>query len=106
MRKFFFSTLLFFVFAAGCDEQAPDTDTPHPRLITYSPAITQMVFDMGLGDHVVGITKFCRLPEGQSRPVVGDNLNIRIEPILSVQPDLILSPPSWERSYFGIFSSG
>jgi iron complex transport system substrate-binding protein len=84
-------TLLFIGIAAGCSERASESTAPHPRLITYSPAITKIVFDMGLGEHVVGVTNFCQLPPGQHRPVVGDNLNVRVEQILSVQPDIILA---------------
>ncbi len=86
-----FPLLLILLLAAGCHKQSPDTQTPHPRLITYSPAITRIVFDMGLGDYVVGVTHFCQLPPGEQRPRIGDNLNVQVEPILSVHPDIILA---------------
>ncbi len=76
--------------ASGCARSLPQPDAPHPRLVTFSPALTRLTFDMGLGEHVVGITSYCRPPEGQSRTVVGDNLNVRVEPILAVQPDMLL----------------
>lgn len=83
--------LLSMLLAAGCHKQSPDSPSPHPRLITYSPALTRIVFDMGLGDNVVGITHFCQLPPGEQRPRIGDNLNVQVEPILSVHPNIILA---------------
>ncbi|MBN1555116.1 MAG: ABC transporter substrate-binding protein [Phycisphaerae bacterium] len=75
----------------GCDKPVPRDDTPRPRIITYSPALTTIMFDMGLGDHVVGVSEYSVLPPGQERPVVGDTRNIRTEPILALRPDVILT---------------
>ena len=75
----------------GCERPAPRDDVPPPRVVSFSPAITEMMFDMGLGDHVVGVTRYCILPEGVQRPVVGSQLNIRAEPILAVNPDVLLT---------------
>lgn len=86
-----FPLLLILLLAAGCHKHSPDSPSPRPRLITYSPALTRIVFDMGLGDYVVGITHFCQLPPGRQRPRIGDNLNVQVEPILSVHPDIILA---------------
>ena len=53
---------------------------------------------MGLGDHVVGVSTYSRLPAGVTRPIVGDTLNIRVEPILAVKPDILLV--QMDLSYF------
>ncbi|MFW6146721.1 MAG: hypothetical protein ACOC7R_05245, partial [Planctomycetota bacterium] len=57
----------------GCDRPEP-TPAPPPRLVTAAPHITEIAFDMGLGDHVVGVSRFCErvLPPGESRTVIGD----------------------------------
>ena len=79
------------VAAAGCGKRPlPRPDAPRPRLITYSPALTQSVFEMGLGDHVVGVTSYCDPPPGQERPVVGDLQSINRERIRKARPDVIL----------------
>ncbi len=62
-------------------------DAPHPRIVCYAPALTDMMFQLGLGDHVVGVTKWCMPPE--PRPVLGE-LKVNAEEILSVEPDIIL----------------
>jgi iron complex transport system substrate-binding protein len=61
-----------------------------PRVITFSPALTSIVFEMGLGGHVVGVSAFSNLPEGQTRPVAGDRQNINAERIAALAGDLLL----------------
>jgi len=68
---------------------APARAAGAKRVVSSSPAITQMMFDMGLGDHVVGVTRFCELPPGVQRPRVGDALSFNSEAILAVRPDII-----------------
>jgi iron complex transport system substrate-binding protein len=51
-----------------------------------------MIFEMNLGDHIVGVTSQCKLPPGQRRTVVGDALSARSssEGIAAVEPDIVL----------------
>ncbi len=79
------------LFSAGCQKDTYKPSAPHPRLVILSPALTKLVFDMRLGEHVVGVTNFCQLPQHQQRPVVGSALSIRVEPILAVAPDVVLT---------------
>ena len=76
----------------GCSKSASQSSAPHPRIVSYSPAMTDMLFEMGLGDHVVGITSQCNLPPGQQRTVVGDALSARssAEAMAAVEPDIVL----------------
>lgn len=76
--------------AGGCSKAPRQPGAARPRVVSYSPALTEMLFDMGLGDHVVGVTAFCELPPGQTRTVVGDLRAVNPERILSVRPDLVL----------------
>ncbi len=91
MRIKFITLLVLVLVSGGCQKDTRKSDVPHPRLVTFSPAITKLVFDMKLGEHVVGVTSFCRVPQGQQRPVVGSALSIRVEPILAVDPDVVLT---------------
>ncbi len=72
----------------GCDRPEP-TPAPHPRLVTAAPHITEIAFDMGLGDHVVGVSRWCILPPGEHRRVIGDALRINSEAILIEKPDAV-----------------
>ncbi len=65
-------------------------DRPN-RIISLVPSITELLFDLGLGDYVVGVTKFCKYPEKVKRlPKIGGTKNFNMEVIDSLNPDLIL----------------
>ncbi len=77
------------VCCVGCGDDERAAGAPHPRIISFSPSVTDIVYDLGLGDHLVGVTSWCILPEGESRPVVGTEQKAGIERIVSLDPDLI-----------------
>ena len=78
----------------GCSGPAETPKPAGPRIVSFSPGITQMLWDMGLGEHVVGVTRFCRLPAGVERRTVGDAMTINAEAILAVRPTVILAQTS------------
>ncbi len=64
------------------------------RLVCLSPGITETVFALGLGEQVVGVTRFCTYPpEAAQRFQVGGFLDPNYEALLALQPDLILLTP-------------
>lgn len=68
----------------------PALVAPPVRIVPYSPTLSAMAFEMGLGDRVVGVTRWARLPAGEQRPIVGDAASADIEALLAVRPDVIL----------------
>ncbi|MFN3324704.1 MAG: ABC transporter substrate-binding protein [Bryobacteraceae bacterium] len=61
------------------------------RIVSAAPSITEMLFALGLGDRVVGVTDFCRYPaEAESRPKIGSYLRPNLETILAMRPDLVI----------------
>ena len=62
------------------------------RIISLVPSQTELLFDLGLEDSIVGITKFCVHPYHlkQTKTIVGGTKNIKIEKIKELQPDIIL----------------
>jgi len=72
----------------GCRKAEP-TPAASPRIITFAPHITDIAFDMGLGDHVVGVSSRCIVPEGRHPTVMGDAFSVNSEVILSEQPDIV-----------------
>lgn len=76
----------------GCStRETPNENTPRPRIISHSPAITEILLYLGYGDHLVGVTNWCDLPEGLDVPRIGDAKGIRTEAALTAQPDLVLT---------------
>ena len=74
------STLLFFSKAPG-------------RVVSLVPSMTQSLFELGLGDYLVGVTDYCMLPpQALARMArVGGTLTPDIDRVLSLQPDLVLA---------------
>ncbi len=60
------------------------------RVISLAPNITEMLFAIGAGPSVVGVTTWCDYPpEASTRKTVGDS-RPNPEAILALQPDLVL----------------
>lgn len=62
------------------------------RIVSLVPSQTELLFHLGLGERVVGITKFCIHPEEwfHSKTRVGGPKKLKIEKIIELQPDLII----------------
>ncbi len=61
------------------------------RVISTSPAITEILFAIGAGDRVVGVTDFCNYPKQACRlPSIGGPLNPSTETWITLKPDLII----------------
>ncbi len=62
------------------------------RIVSLVPALTEMLFVVGAGSQVVGVSSYDDFPpEVQSRPRVGALLDPDVERILSLKPDLVLA---------------
>jgi len=61
------------------------------RIVSMAPSHTQILYAMGLGDKVVGVTEYCSYPpEAQEKPKVGGFSNIDLEQVVGLDPDLVL----------------
>ena len=65
----------------------------HPqRVVSLSPAVTEIMFALGAGELLVGRTDFCVYPdEAANIPSIGGISNLNIESILAHKPDLVIS---------------
>ena len=63
------------------------------RIISLVPSQTELLFDLGLSDEIVGITKFCVHPEVQFRikPRVGGTKKVNFDRVAELKPDLIIA---------------
>ncbi|MDR1649332.1 MAG: helical backbone metal receptor [Synergistaceae bacterium] len=75
--------ILFFLMAAS--GQAAE------RIVSMSPAATEILFSLSLGDRLIGVTRFCDYPpEANKIPRVADMLDISLETLLDLTPDLVV----------------
>lgn len=57
------------------------------RIISLSPSITEVIYELGLGDKLVGVTRYCRYPsEAQSIAKVGGFYDMSLENMVSLKP--------------------
>jgi len=64
---------------------------PPRRIVSLSPAITEILFAIGVGDRVVGVTSYCDYPpEATKLPKVGAYTGFSVEKVLDLQPDVAL----------------
>lgn len=66
---------------------------PPRRIVSLVPSQTELLFDLGLGDAVVGVTKFCERPEQAraARMRVGGTKSPDIARIQALKPDLVIA---------------
>lgn len=62
------------------------------RIVSLVPSQTELLFDLGLEDAIVGVTKFCVHPKekAKSKTVVGGTKQVHLDRIAALNPDLIL----------------
>ena len=76
------------------DQMARRVAVPFPpeRIVSLVPSQTELLFDLGLGKKVVGVTKFCIHPaEARTKAtVIGGTKNFDFDKIASLKPDLII----------------
>jgi iron complex transport system substrate-binding protein len=110
-RIWLFLILLFF----GCKQQAPQSGLEVPnqqlrayreitddlgrklklplkveRAVSLSPNLTEIIFAVGAGDKLVGVTTYCDYPE-QAKQIekIGDTLRPSLEKIVALKPDVV-----------------
>ena len=79
---------------AGPPAPAVQVDASPHRIVSLTPALTEILFAIGAGDRVVGVTQYCDFPpEAAAKPKVGGYVNPSVESVLALKPDLILVSP-------------
>ena len=66
--------------------------TSPKRIVSLVPSQTELLYDLGLEDNIVGITKFCVHPMHlkATKTIVGGTKNIKYDVIQALQPDIII----------------
>jgi ABC-type Fe3+-hydroxamate transport system substrate-binding protein len=62
------------------------------RIVSTVPSITEFLFDLGLEEEIVGVTKFCIYPKSKTKKKakIGGTKDLKIEEIKKLNPDLII----------------
>jgi iron complex transport system substrate-binding protein len=68
------------------------------RVVSLAPSLTEILFALGAGDLLVGVTDFCDYPpQASQKPKVGTVLAPNAEVVLALQPNLVLATTEGNR---------
>jgi iron complex transport system substrate-binding protein len=89
MKRFFL--IIFVVFFMIETGNAAAYAIPPKRIVSLAPSITEILFALGLGDSIVGVTTYCDYPEAaKKKPKIGGMSNPSLEAVLSLKPDVVV----------------
>jgi ABC-type Fe3+-hydroxamate transport system substrate-binding protein len=61
------------------------------RIVSVAPSITEILFALGAGNQIVGVTTYCNYPEAaKAKPKVGGYTTPSLEAILALRPDQVI----------------
>ena len=79
------------VWAWPAGQPAGQAQARPTRIVSIVPSVTEMLFAMGAGPRVVGVSSFDRYPlEVVNRPRVGGLIDPDVERIIALRPDLVV----------------
>ena len=88
------SIVPFFLVCLGCVPPAEPPacwDTPPQRIISTMPSITEVLFELGLQDRIVGDSSYTKYPPETAKiEKIGGLYDINREKIVSLKPDMII----------------
>ena len=87
------STQMTLAEPVGSRVAGQESSRPHPprRIVSTSPGVTEIVFALGEGEKLVGVTTFCVYPpEALTKPKIGSFASPSLEAILQQRPDLVI----------------
>jgi iron complex transport system substrate-binding protein len=62
------------------------------RIIALSPHLAELVFAVGAGDRLIGVSAYTDYPEAAAKlPVIGDAFMLDLERLTVLKPDLLLA---------------
>ena len=64
---------------------------PPKRIVSLAPAMTEIIFALGVGEQIVGVSSACDRPEEARRKTkIGGMANPSIEAIVALKPDIVV----------------
>lgn len=76
-------TILLFAFRLPAQE--------YKRIVSLAASITNNLYLLEAQDRLVGRTQYCTIADKDSIPIVADAINVNIEKVVSLKPDLVIA---------------
>ena len=91
MKKYSFILVIILFGLSSSAFAAAELASPPRRIVSLAPGMTEILFAMGLGDNIVGVTSFCDYPEeAKKKPKIGGMSNPSLEAVVSLKPDIVV----------------
>lgn len=69
------------------------------RIVSLAPSLTEILFELGLGDRVVAVTRYCTYPpEARTKLQIGGYYDPSYEAVTAAKPDLVLTLTEHEET--------
>jgi iron complex transport system substrate-binding protein len=89
MKKLYI--VIFLILVLSCSAFAAERASTPRRIVSLAPSVTEILFAMGLGDNIVGVTSFCDYPEeAKKKKKIGGMSNPSLEAVVSLKPDIVV----------------
>ena len=87
-------TAAFPVTVTGADDQEVEIDAEPKRIVTLTPSNTEIAYELGLGEEIVGVSDNDTYPEDVKTKEKIGGMEFNVEKIISLKPDLVLAHDS------------
>lgn len=111
-KSIFYVIIMSLLLLAGCnfnddhsDETGKTTNKVPNRIISLIPSNTEILYELGLGDHVVGVSTVDDYPKAVRHKTQFDAMKLNKEALIKAQPDLILAHESQKASQEKVLKS-
>jgi len=85
------SIILSIIAGLSASAFAAEPASPPQRIISLAPSTTEILYALGLGDRIVGVTTFCDYPEAaKEKAKIGGMSNPSLEAVVSLKPDIVV----------------
>lgn len=111
-KSIFYVIIMSLLLLAGCnfnddhsDETGKTTNKVPNRIISLIPSNTEILYELGVGDHVVGVSTVDDYPKEVRHKTQFDAMKLNKEALIKAQPDLILAHESQKASQEKVLKS-
>ena len=78
---------LLLLLLLGCGQSEPPEEERYDRIISLVPSVTEMLYEIGAADQLVGVTDYCVYPPEAAKKEKIGGITINYEKVLALQPD-------------------
>lgn len=93
---FIIAPVVYLIFLAARESRPPTINQnyqqkSYSRIVSLAPSTTEILFALGLGNKVIGVSQFCNWPpQAKDIPRMGGLMNPNYEAIVAAKPDLVI----------------